>query len=246
MRRRLAPCLALGLASCVAVEGFDPVGDDAAINGSWAIDGMTPTTELCDALGASRVRATFLDDRRPVTHSGLFFQCRTGSFDTRAGSGAVIGDGRWTVRLDAIASSGDLVAAGVPTELTVGPDMYEPDAGTPLITVALANFFSATLSASFRLAGEDPSDERCAELGVATVALVVDDLGGGEVTGTSPEPCALGVVGTRALPGHTYSVRLRAYDAAGATVYETTPRAVDVATGADVRLDASGPVELGP
>ncbi len=257
--RRLAPLLALTLGSCVAVEGFDPVGDQAAILGEWRIDGESPSTELCDALGAGRVRVTFLDDRRPVTHSGLFFQCRLGEFDTRAGTGAVVGAGRWTLRLDAIDDGGEVVAAGIPTDVTIEQGTYDPDAGAPLIVVATndagadpgafvhrANFYSATLSTSFRLGGESPDEERCAGAGIATVGFVFDDLGGGAVTTTEPETCALGLLGTRILPNHTYTFRLRAYDGAGGTVLETSTQTVTPGTGEDVRLDARDPIELLP
>ncbi|MEZ4338857.1 MAG: hypothetical protein R3B82_19745 [Sandaracinaceae bacterium] len=257
--RRLAPLLALGLASCVAVEGFDPVGDQAAIFGEWQIDGQDPSTELCDALGASRIRVTFLDDRRPVSHSGLVFQCRLGEFDTRAGSGAVVGAGRWTVRLDAIDDGGNVIAAGISTEAVVEQGTYDPDAGQPLIVVATndagtspdtfvhhADFYSATLSTAFTLGGQSPTDTRCADAGIATVALVFDDLGGGAVTDTEPEACEYGLVGTRILPNHTYSVRLRAFDDAGATVLESSVRMVTPTTGQDYRLDSSAPVELAP
>lgn len=258
--RRLVPLVALGLASCVAVEGFDPVGDQAAVYGEWEIDGAAPSTASCDALGADRVRVTFLDDRRPVTHSGLFVQCRLGKFDTRAGSGAVVGAGRWTVRLDAIDSSGELVAAGIAHEVVIEQGTYDPDAGQPLIVVAHgdagadmpdafvheANFYSATLSAAFSIGGQSPDETRCTEAGISTVELAFDDLDGGAVTDTEPEACAYGLVGTRILPNHTYTVHLRARDAAGGTVVETSTRMVTPTMGQDLRLDATGPVELGP
>ena len=41
-------------------------------------------------------------------------------------------------------------------------------------------------------------------------------------------------------------VHLLARDAAGATVVETSTRMVNPATGEDLRLDATGPVELAP
>ncbi|MBX3272251.1 MAG: hypothetical protein KF729_18445 [Sandaracinaceae bacterium] len=259
--RRAAPALALALASCVAVEGFDPVGDQAAVSGEWLIDGLPPNTRvdglgssnrLCEALGATRVRVTFLDDRRPVTHSGLFFQCSLGQFDTRLGAGAVVAAGEWTMRLDALDGSGEVVAVGTPITQTVEQGTYDPATGTPLIDLSgegedhPADFLSATISARFRLGAQDANGERCAALGVATVGLVFDDLGGGRVRRAEPEACALGLVGTRVLPGHTYTVHLSAYDAGGGVRFETAPRAFTVARGADVRLDDAGPVALGP
>lgn len=244
--KRLAPLLALALSACVSVEGFDPSGDQAAISGAWEIDGIAPTQSSCRSLGAARVRATFLDDRRPVTHSGLFFQCHVGSFSTVGNGGAVIGAGRWTVRLDALDDNGDLLAAGTPTDVTIEEGMYQPDGGTPLIVVDTANFFSATLSTTYRIQGQDPTQERCDAAGVATVGFVFDDLGGGAVTTVDPAPCALGVLGTRILPGHTYTVRVSAFDAAGATVFERTFDPFAVTTGLHTELDTSGPIDLRP
>ncbi len=275
MRRRLAVALGLLVTSCVQVEGFDPVGDVAAVAGRWQIDSATPTSSLCETLGADRVQLTFLDGRRPVSHTGLFFRCDQGDFTTVGAGGAVIGAGRWTVRLDAIDSSGALVAVGPCQEVEVSSEC--PDAGTPLVT-ASANFLTATISAGFRIASQDPTQARCDAAGISEVALVFEDLGGGIViptgqacgvaggngcggatdagvgvdaglpalTGSSSEPCAAGFVGARVAPGHTYRVRVRATDAAGATVRETEARDVSVTAGQHLELDSAGIIELGP
>jgi len=273
--RRAIVSLALLVTSCVQVEGFDPVGDVASVCGRWTIDSRTPSATSCQALGADRVRLTFLDGERPVTHSGLFFTCDEGRFTTVGSGGAVLGAGNWTVRLDAIDESGAVVATGPCQEVDV---VAVPDAGGVLVNVVSANFLSSTISAAYRLGSQDPTQERCDTAGIATVSLVFEDLGGGTIAsasstcGTVPqvgcdagaddagasdagvvattalasEPCAARAVGVRAEPGHTYRVRVRALDAAGATVSESAARDVTVTAGMDIALDAEGSIDLAP
>ena len=245
---------------CVELEGFDPVGDVATISGSWLVDGQPPSPSLCEALGTdrdgdrseARVRVTFLDRSRPITHSALFFRCRAGDFDTRpSGAGAVIAAGTWIVRLDAIDSaSGELIAAGETSTWTVQraadgetpphidlelPD--PPDAERPV-----ADFLSSTISTSYRVAGEDPDASRCEAVGVTTVGFVFDAAPDG-VMNPAPEPCPVGLVGTRVRPG-PYTLRVVGFDAGGAPVRQSAPRTLDVGVGQHVELDGDQAPDL--
>jgi len=251
-RRLLSLVLAMGLAGCVGVEGFDPVGSVAAITGSWQIDSSPATDETCDALGASRVRITFLDGLRAVPHSSLFAACNEGALDSRMGSGAVVAAGLWTVRLDALDGDGSILASGPTAEMNT--DAPDGGVGVPVITVPAANFFTATLSSAFTIGGEAPSNGSCEAAGIERVGFVFDELApvgeGEEAPGyadTEAELCEVGVVGTRLRPGFTYTVRLRAYAEGGGRVRDSAEQTLDVAaTTTDVRFDADGPMELGP
>lgn len=226
-----------GLATgCVELEEFDPVGDDAAIVATWLIDGTDPSVTTCAALGASRIRVTFLDDLRPVSHSGLFASCRLGVLDTREGSGAIVGAGTWTVRLDAIQGDGSLIAIGDSTVHTVAD--RGGDAGTSSIALS-ADFYSATLSTSYQVGGALPTTARCEAAGIATVGWVFEDLGGGAIVTPEDEPCVTGAIGVRLLPGHTYRFHVRALDAAGGVVTETSAQEFTPTAGCDQQLDAT-------
>lgn len=249
MRRCALPvALALSLTACVAVEGFDPVGDVAAITGSWTIDGQPADGDSCDALGASRVRISFLDGQRAVPHSGLFTACPEGGIDTRMGSLQVVGAGRWTVRLDAIDGDGAIVATGDTAVVEIELPQGEGDAGVPLIEVPAADFFTATLSASFTIGGESPSRASCEAAGIEQVGFVFEPLVGESAIATpQPELCEVGVVGTRLKPGpDPYTVRLVAFGEDGSQISASEPQTIEVATGSAARFDADGPIELGP
>ena len=236
-------------AGCVVLADFDPVGSSASVRGAWTIDGAPPSSGSCKALGATRVRVAFLDDRRAVAHGGLFFECtngdaaRNGFFDTAdtamGGAGPVVGDGYWTVRLEAIAGAGTPVAVGpsllvdVPASNVVALDAMGP-----------VDFLTGTVSATFDIGGEAATFASCEAAGIAEVTLVFSDLGTGRVAQEAREPCAAGAVGTRALPGATYRVSLRALDAGGGTVAESAPEDVMTESGSLTYLGGGAAFDL--
>jgi hypothetical protein len=244
----IAIALAFSSAGCVVLTDFDPVGTSATVRGAWTIDGVAPTEESCMKLGASQVRVAFLDEMRVVAHGALFLTCfnaeaaRNGSFDTGdaslGGAGPVVADGHWTVRLEAIDGSGNIVAVGpsvvvdVPASNVVALDAMGP-----------VDFLTGTVSASFTIGGAAPTFASCEDAGIAEVMLVFADLGTGRVAREAREPCAAGTVGTRALPGAIYTVSLRALDASGGTVGESTPSEVIPGTGSLSYL-AGSPFDL--
>jgi len=248
-RRALGVVLAACLTGCVAVEGFDPVGSAAAIRGTWQIDSAPPTSDSCDALGASRVRISFLDDQRAVAHSGLFAACTEGGIDTRMGSNAVVGVGRWTVRLDALDSGGSIIATGSTADVTIEEGQSGADGGVPLIEVPTADFFTATVSASFTIDGASPSRDSCEAAGIERVGFSFDSLpsDGGHAE-TDPELCEVGVVGTRVRPSATgtYQIRLTAFAEDETEVASSAPQAVEVSSRDAIRFDADGAIDLVP
>lgn len=238
MRRTFGVGLGVLLAGCVSLSDFDPVGNAVSIQGQWTIDGEAPTDASCAALGASRIRVTFLDERRPVPHPGLFFSCtassdggEAGVFDTagRRGSGEVVAAGTWTVRLEAIDGTGAVVAIGESAEAVA-------EAGGAPIVVPVGAFYTGTVSARFAFGDQNANTTTCEAAGVETVALVFDDLGGGAVVGDSSVPCANGAVGARALPGFTYRAHLEALDAEGAVRFATDPQDLSVERGSECRI----------
>ncbi|MGE0786232.1 MAG: hypothetical protein AB7S26_11125 [Sandaracinaceae bacterium] len=233
-RKTAIALAALSLSACVQLTDFNPVGTAASISGRWTIDGNTPAGASCGLLGASRVRVTFLDQLRPVPHSGLFFQCDAEravgggepGFDTRDGSGAVVAAGCWRLRLTALDDSGNVVAVGPISEFLVpGEDVAEGCTGAPVtghIEIPPADFLSATIVAMTTLDGGRAGEASCAEAGISDVRWVFDDLGGGRVDALGEQgltqvtqPCAFGIVAGRALPGFTYTAHLETVDEAG-------------------------------
>lgn len=253
MSGRTLVWLALLGGGCVQVEGFDPVGDVAAISGSWTIDGEPASGQSCNLLGANRVRVTFVDDQRPVTHSALFFECQLRDFNTNEarGAGPVVGAGEWTVRLDAIDSSGDIVAVGPEYRASVPARIDGADAGPTQVIGGerpddrfSANFFTATISTEFLVAGEGVSDERCGAVNIAWVELEFDDPRTDFVFSTRREPCRLGLLGTRVLPNVAHVVYVRAYDPEGALISERGPFEHTLEPGEDLWLGAVSPIDL--
>jgi len=232
---RLSSVIAVvSLTGCVQLTDFDPEGTSASIEGRWSIDGETPDGFECGRLGADRIRVSFVDEQRPVPHSGLFFRCdvtRPSSdepgFDTRDASGAVVAAGCWTIRLGALDDSGTVIAVGPTAQYAVAGEDVDlsscPVAPTDHIVLPATDFLSGRVVAATTLAGSRASEMRCESEGIDEVRIVFDDVGGGRVDalgeiGVSqvPQPCALGRVGARVMPGFTYTAHLEAVDAAGA------------------------------
>ena len=248
MKRARIIVLALLSLGCVEVEGFDPAGDVAAIRGTWTIDGQEATGARCEDLGADRVRVTFMDEGRPTTHSALVFQCRLQSFDTgeSRGAGAVVGAGEWSARLDAIDGSGNVLAVGdTPTSPTVIVAPADgPDSGPrQVITIPETNFLSATISARFRIGTESADQRLCEAAGIETVELTFDDPSADRVRITGTEPCQVGLLGARVLPGTEHVAWVRAY-AGGTLVSERGPFPTTPTPGQDIELDASFPIDF--
>ncbi|MFK7987902.1 MAG: hypothetical protein AB8I08_17925 [Sandaracinaceae bacterium] len=230
----IASCL---LAGCIQTGDFDPVGDAASIAGDWTVDGSAPSRDACDALGASVVQVTFLDNARPVTHSGLRFECREGSFDTDApgGSGRVIAapddeGAPWRLRFEAVDSGGQVLAIG--ETVTV----FVPE--TDKVIMPTANFMSATVLARFVVNGAEPNAERCEEAGFTSVRLELDDPNATAVE----DACPLGLVGARLTAGIEHTARLVGTRTDGTEV-RSAPVTFISEAGGQTTLDGS-PFEL--
>ncbi|HJL17414.1 MAG TPA: hypothetical protein RMH99_17225 [Sandaracinaceae bacterium LLY-WYZ-13_1] len=252
-RARWLGLFAAALAGCVSLYGFDPTGSDATIAGAWRIDGEPPSDDRCNALGANRIRVTFVDDRRPYPHPQLFFECtatqpdRTipGTFDTRqsaGGSGPVIRGGAdeddptatFDIRLEAIDGAGSVVAYG-PTE-TVTVDRVTGDEEPGHVDLGEVTFYTGVVSAAWELGGQSATRQRCEDAGIDRVRLSLS--GGGSVSREAEEPCVVGLVGTRVEPGPTYTARLEALDSSGAVVGTSAEETFEVGTGQECSLGA--------
>ncbi len=253
LRQAGAVLIALALSGCVQLADADPVGSVASIAGSWTIEGNQPSTGTCGRLGASRMRVTFLDGLRPVTHPGLFFQCDVTrpvggdppGFDSRDASGAVVGAGCWRIRLDALDSGGAAIASGPTVDVVVPAENVDTTgcAGTDVgdhIALPDTDFLTGRVVAYTTIDGSRANEASCAERGIEEVRLVFDDLGGGRVDANGEigvtsvsQPCSLGLIGARILSTADYTVHLEAVDAAGA-----------VTAGPPQTFGAQGPGEL--
>lgn len=243
----------VGASGCVQVSDFNPVGEAASISGAWTIDGAFPTTESCQALGASQVRVTFLDGLRPVVHGALIFACASCSeaseaacfsmrecmlggevecFDTRPD--AVVREGTWTVQLEA--TSGSTVIAAGPRQVVNASPMGH-------IALEPVDFLSGRISATFTLNGSAPAFTTCDAAGIAVVELFFESAGGA-IEGSGSETCTVGAVGVRVAPGADYTVRLRALAADGTVVGETAPETFTIEPGEHATLAGGHAIEL--
>lgn len=234
--------LAVGIATlllsgCINVIDFDPVGNGASIAGAWTIDGEEANAARCTTLGSPLVQVVFIDEGRPVVHSGLRFECRTATFDTdsRGGAGAVIADGSWTLRLEALDGSGLPIA--VSEELS-----YEVPS-VDRIVLPTIEFSTGQLSGEFSLDGIRPTRATCEEAGIATVELAFEQAA---ASLNRSEPCEVGIVGTRLPSGFDYGVQLRALSETGAVLRESTMETVSVAAGVAATMNGGAPIELQP
>jgi len=108
MNRILNVALAAALAAgCVVEVTFDPIGGDAAIDGSWTINGEAPTAANCNALGIADVQLQIYEQfgSEFYTDSTLRASCATGSFTTGPFLVADTYRFRWT----ALDSSGAII-----------------------------------------------------------------------------------------------------------------------------------------
>jgi hypothetical protein len=218
------------------VSDLTPVGSAASISGAWAIDGVPPSASGCATLGANLVRVVFVDELRAVAHGGLVFACdvpcEASCFDTRPN--AVVAEGDWTVRLEALRGS-EVVAASSTTPVSTADGHIE---------LERVRFWSGAVEASFAIEGAPPTYESCERAGIAFVELVFD-AAGGEVASAAREACSVGGVGSRVEPDARYSAHLRAVDASGGVVRESAVETFDVSVGERHRLDGGARIELG-
>jgi len=238
---------------CVQVSDFNPVGSAASIAFAWTVDGAFPTTERCAELGASYVRVTFVDGTRPVPHGGLLRNCATCAqgaptsclttmacmrggevecYDT--GDAKVVAEGDWTIRVEALDGSGNVVQAS--------PESRQSTA-SGRIELPTTSFLSGRISADLLLDGSAPTFAACEAAGIESVELVFD-AAGGEVAPDAIEACTVGGVGTRVAPDASYTVRLRALDPEGSVVGESAPETFLVGRGEAVTLNGGEPIEL--
>ncbi len=243
---------------CVQITDFNPVGTASTVEAAWTVDGAFPTTETCDALGASVVRVVFLDGLRPLPVGALIAQCarceqdsNPDCYSTRACTlggevecldtrpNPIVAEGTWTVRVEAFDGS-NIVAAGPEQTITA----------TPMGHIALdpVDFLSVRVSATFTIDGGAPTAASCEAAGIASVDLFFDSAGG-PVAGTATEPCTIGGVGARVQAGASYIVSLRALAPDGTVVGQTGLEAFDVDPASDrnahhIQLNAGQPIEL--
>lgn len=250
--------LATSSAACVQITDFNPVGTASTMSAAWTIDGAFPTSESCNALGASVVRVVFLDGLRPVPVGALIAQCAQcaeGSdptcFSTRPCTiggevecvdtrpSPIVAEGTWTVRVEAFDGT-NVVSAG-PEQTVTAVDMGH-------IELTPVDFLSGRVSATFTIDGGAPTSASCEATGIASVDLLFESAGG-IIAGPAIEPCTIGGVGTRVAPGATYTVRLRALADDGSVIGQTGPESFTIPMSDDrnelhIQLNGMQPVEL--
>lgn len=227
--------IALG---CAVIADFDPVGDVARIDGQWLIDDRTPTEADCLLLrnfeqsdATNRVRVTFLDGERPVAHSGLVFRCDVGNLQLAQQDNPVVAEGSWTVRLDALDSSGDVVASG--------PRTAEQDASSGLLVAETANFYTRIVRARYHIHGQRANRSLCNDLGITDVRLTVRSIDGA-ASGTTTQHCLEGMIGLRVPPPQSDDVQFEAelftVDTAGTAILRASFGPFDLVQGEHVDL----------
>lgn len=245
--------LAMLAGGCVQVSDFNPVGSAASIAFTWTIDGEFPTTERCAELGASFVRVTFVDGTRPVPHGSLLRNCATCAqgapasclmtmacmrggevecYDT--GDAKVVAEGDWTIRVEALDGSGNVVQAS--------PETVQ-SAASGRIELPTASFLSGRISAELVLDGTAPTFAACEAAGIESVELAFD-AAGGEVAPGAIEACTVGGVGTRVAPDASYTVRVRALGPEGSVVGESPPETFVIGRGQEVVMSSGAAIEL--
>ncbi|HJL17415.1 MAG TPA: hypothetical protein RMH99_17230 [Sandaracinaceae bacterium LLY-WYZ-13_1] len=206
-RARLGWALALPLAvsGCIVeVEGIDPVGSDASLEGGWTIGGAPASAAACEANGITHVRVRVFDGADYADPASLVFDCADGAFDTRPND--VLRDGIWTLQLlavDANAPAGEVV-------VDEGPMMsFDTLVEGGHIVIPTVDFMGEPtgtgLEGSWTIDGEPPTEARCADIGIDEVLVEITSGPGG--ARTLKYMCADGVFSEAVDPGD-YEIRI--------------------------------------
>jgi hypothetical protein len=131
------------VAGCTVSTSFNPLGNEATMEGAWEIDTGQGVVLPADARSCANARIATVElqvfedfDVDPdtfYTSETLTFDCRTGSFDTRPD--AVLDDGFFTVQYVALDAAGIELDRSEPIDIDVPPEshvalpsvIFEPD-----------------------------------------------------------------------------------------------------------------------
>lgn len=211
---------------------FDPTGTDASVEAHWTVQGTAPTVSSCSALGIDRVRIAFFDGGTAYEYTALTANCEDGAFDTRPSR--VIRAGTWTVQFQAVDTAGTVLGAGAMATVSVAAgghlSLYD---GAP-VDFSSGAFdpmgSDATLTASWTLNGQVPTDDNCYAAGVDRIRVLfhpADDTDFSEgVMVAMVTNCELGLINTAPTPvirAGSYLVSVEALDYDGDLISALAP-----------------------
>jgi hypothetical protein len=216
-----------------ATPPFDPTGTDASVEAHWTVQGTAPTLASCGALGIDRVRIAFFDTvGTAYEYTALTANCEDGAFDTRPTR--VIAAGTWTVQFQAVDTAGTVLGSGAMATVTVAAgghlSLYD---GAP-VDFSSGAFnpmgSDATLSASWTLNGQIPTEDNCYAAGVDRVRVLfhpATDTGFEEgVMVAMVTNCELGLINTAptaVIRAGSYLVSVEALDYDGELISALAP-----------------------
>ena len=216
-----------------ATPPFDPTGTDASVEAHWTVQGVAPTVSSCGALGIDRVRIAFFDTvGTAYEYTALTANCEDGAFDTRPTR--VISAGTWTVQFQAVDTAGTVLGSGAMATVSVAagghlslydgaPVDFSSGAFNPMGT-------DATLTASWQLNGQTPTDDNCYAAGVDRIQVFFHpptdtDFNEGVMVAMVTN-CELGLINTAptaVIRAGSYLVSIEALDYDGNLVSALTP-----------------------
>ncbi|MBK8172151.1 MAG: hypothetical protein IPK60_17650 [Sandaracinaceae bacterium] len=160
-------------AGCVVEVTFTPLGSDFSVDGSWQINGATPTTSSCADAGISEVQMLFFDGSTQFVFDT--FACTDGSFDTRPTK--VLAFGSYTTQWRALNAAGGIVATGEMTPLVVTNQTHVTLAAVNFVVTPTFNPLGSDFSVDgmWQINGTAPTTPLCASAGIATVRMVFYD-----------------------------------------------------------------------
>jgi|GEM_PF-1898303 len=215
-----------------ATPAFDPTGTDASVEAHWTVQGTTPTVSSCNSLGIDRVRIAFFDGGTAYEYTALTANCEDGAFDTRPTR--VIRAGTWTVQFQAVDTAGTVLGSGAMATVTVAAgghlSLYDGDPVDFSSGVFNPMGTDATLTASWTLNGQTPTDNNCYAAGVDRVRVLfhpADDLAFERgVMVAMVTNCELGLISsapTAIIRAGSYLVSVEALDYDGNLISALTP-----------------------
>lgn len=220
---------AVGVSGCVVT--VDNLGD-YRVQGEWLINGETPTTTNCAAVGITSVAVIVKDG--PVEVVRRVASCQQG---TVLSNYSLLWDIPYTTEYVAYDSSSNVVA-----QSTVSPLLVSAASPVDTAVLLVQDFRGAStyaLTANWTLNGEAPTDEACTALGVADIRASVSEPGAADPTLEVTASCADGTVTTSStlVLGTSYEVVLTALDSEGAAVGDPTDaQALVLNTGSTATL----------
>ncbi len=229
----------LGTEACLIIDNTPPPDDTSSISGTWTIDGGTPTSTSCAAIGIDTVELVLYTPGAVSPGLRLAADCTAASIDSRLTT-ATIFAGDYEVAFDGYLGTTRVAAGDRSAIRLIGGDHGRVSTNFVSGTGFDPRGTDATIQTSWTIDGAAPSSATCAALGISDIRIAFQNGSGWYEHPDLVVPCSLGDIDTRPTPvirAGNWTMQVQALDAGGAIVAQGMAASLAVTPGSHVIMD---------